>query len=255
MLRIRQEQFQAIRTHSRIQFEREMVQHLGTFAPRLFEIRGEPAFSQLVHSGIQTAAGYGFTNRGPIRFYLETMVALGSEFDTDPQLQDVIRTLGQTDEADQMKRADQLFQDVSRFLEKTKGPKNRYAIQALERLRLLKRYPPAGSPESLQSELIERMQRTYPQKCLTVGEEPLRILIDSASNQARRALDVNTPAGISMLTALMFALGHGVMRDPLYPWVAQTLTDPVYGDPTQRIERLYRRANTYLDATLDYLAA
>ncbi len=254
MLKIRKEQIQAIKAHTLVQFEQEMVQHLGTYAPRLFEIRGEPAFSRLVHWGVQKAAGYGFTNRGPTRFFLETMVALGSEFDTDPQLPDVGHMLGQTDEADQMKRADQLFKEISRFLEKTKGPKNRYAIQALENLRLLKLYPDARAPESLQPELIERMQLTYPQKSRFIGKEPLISLIDSASEQAR-ALHVNTPAGISLLTALMFALGHGVMRDPLYPWVSQTMTDPTYGDSEQKIERLYSRAKTYLDATMKHLAA
>ena len=62
MLQIRQEQFQILKTHSLVQFENEMLQHLSTFAPRLFEIRGEAAFRELVRSGIQTAMGYGFTN-------------------------------------------------------------------------------------------------------------------------------------------------------------------------------------------------
>ena len=94
----------------------------------------------------------------------------------------------------------------------------------------------------------------YPEKSRYIGETPSIALIETATGTAHTH-QIDTPAGITLITALMFALGHGVMHDPLYPWVAQSMTDPKYGNAEQRIERLQNRAKTYLDATLAYLEA
>ena len=37
-----------------------------------------------IRFGLERAGSYGFTIRGPVRFYIELMVRLGCDFDTDP---------------------------------------------------------------------------------------------------------------------------------------------------------------------------
>src|SRR5262245_64449839 len=86
-------------------FEDDMVSHLRRFAPRLFELRGEPTFRALIRLGADRAGRYGFTNRGPVRLFVELMVILGCDFDTDPMLPWAARDLSESPSYDQMSRA------------------------------------------------------------------------------------------------------------------------------------------------------
>ena len=61
------------------------------------------------------AEGYGFTNRGPLRLFIEMMFLCGSGFDTDPQypaVGAVLRAAG-----DQMQRAQMIFLEAKELRE------------------------------------------------------------------------------------------------------------------------------------------
>ena len=97
MLVIRDQQMQAFAQNAKKQFEAETVPHISRFAPRQFEILGEKTIGQIVSLGIERAEKYGFTNRGPVRFYIELMFMFGSDFDTDPQYPWAAELLGGSD--------------------------------------------------------------------------------------------------------------------------------------------------------------
>lgn len=85
MLIIRKETMEVFEEALLRNFEDEMVQHIKQFTPRHSEIIGEQCVRQVAKMGIERARQYGLTNRGPVRFYIELMFMLGSNFDTDPQ--------------------------------------------------------------------------------------------------------------------------------------------------------------------------
>jgi hypothetical protein len=58
-----------------------------------------------VRKGIERAAGYNFTLRGPLRFYVEAMLSFGSDFNTDPQLAWAVEVLNDASEPDELSRA------------------------------------------------------------------------------------------------------------------------------------------------------
>src|SRR4051794_26634806 len=80
VLTIRNEQVEAFRLAALRAFEDDMVRDLKGFAPAIYETRGEPILRQLIRVGIGRAKGYGFTNRGPVRLYIELMVLFGCDF-------------------------------------------------------------------------------------------------------------------------------------------------------------------------------
>ena len=74
------------------------------------------------------------------------------------------------------------------------------------------------------------------------------IFIDEAAQLAKR---YSFPVrGAVLLCSLMFAFGHGCTRDPLYPWISQTMEDDRITDPASRAERLEKKAITWLDHVL-----
>ena len=77
-------QMDAFALSIRQRFEKEMVDHLHTFAPPRCELAGLEAVTQLVSLGIDRAHAWGFTKRGPVRLYLEMLMLFGWGFDEDP---------------------------------------------------------------------------------------------------------------------------------------------------------------------------
>jgi hypothetical protein len=234
------------------QFKSELLQGLSVFSPELHALRGDGVFLRVIEDGLAKAARYGFTNRGPIRFFLECMLTYGIEFDVDFQIRDLGERLTHRHLNGQAWHADQAFVAIERYQLQTRGRDNDYAVQALNRLAPFLERLDALHEDSLEADLLGVLASIYPEKFQYVGEDRLRRLAAVARDEATR-FAIATPSGVGLLAGLMFALGLGISRDPLYPWVRDTLTRPAVQDPARRIERLRRKTRLYLRATLNNL--
>src|SRR3989442_14701095 len=85
MWNIRQEQTDTLRQTALQKFEDEMVEHLKQSHAEHWKVMGEADGRRVIQLGIKEAGRYGFTNRGPVSFYIDLMVMFGSHFYTDPQ--------------------------------------------------------------------------------------------------------------------------------------------------------------------------
>jgi hypothetical protein len=249
MLRIQAAQAELLRQGMLAQFESEMVAHLRDFAPKLFQLRGEACVREMVRQGVSRARDCGFTNRGPVRFYIELMFGFGAAFDTDPQYPWAHAT--RTDlELDQGYRAGRIYRSMQDYLEKVAGANGEHALAALRRLR-------AGGWEAIlppgpgiEQSLLQGLRSSYPKKFDYVGIEALRGLIAVAAT-AVQEMQVRTREGLALSVALMYGFGSGVFTDPLYPWVTGTLARD--GASVEgRVERLYQKSCTYVDAVLEH---
>ena len=247
MLTIRSEQMTAFERGMFQEFEEEMLVHLQSFVPRLFEIRGEEAFRQVIHLGLDRGSGYGLSLRGPLRFYIECMVTLGCEFDTDPQFPWALETFGR-EGVEEMERAEEAHLALTAFDAATIGSDGASGLRALRGLRDWK----AGLAVAL-PDLPDALAELYPERADYVGRDALQILIDQAF--ASTLAYGLAQEGTVLLAGLMFALGHGITRDPLYPWVQNTLSPGPTDELDTRVERLFKKSRTYLDATLSYYEA
>lgn len=247
MLIIRPEHREALRQAAMRGFEDEMVEHCFAFSPRLCKVLGEPQVRVVIRRGIETTRGYGLTNRGPVRLYIELMFLLGSGFGADPQYP-WVKPILDGDQA-QMDRADALFLRATDYLEQVHGPDSAYLKAALEDLAIVARHPLIFSSESLVPGMLEEMARTYPQKAAYLGEPALRAVIDLGIGKARTYGFADMRA-TALLIVLIFAFGHGFDDDPLYPWIKRTLHDDTIVDAAARAKRLETKAVTWLDRVL-----
>ncbi len=252
MFRIRQEQLDALSEDALARFKASLLEEMARFAPKLFDIRGEESFRQLIDLGISKAGEHSFTKRGPIRLFIQAMLAYGCDFDSDLQLHQVTALLRNPNNLEQMQLADRLFAELQRFNSATKGENNRYAIAALQRLHSSAVFSDAHFQNNDIKQLISQLRQCYPEKVDYVGEEWLGKLFEHA-RQGAEDLGLPNPEGPAILLTLMFAMGQGVLRDPMYPWVHATLTDQKYGTAAERLRKLTNKAQHYLAATLQYL--
>lgn len=254
MWTIRHEQTEAFEKHHLEVFESEMVEHLTDFSPPLAKVIGVPRLHETVRLGISRAEAYGFTNRGPLRLYLEMMLVYGSYFDTDPLLPWAVTVLHDPQPVHQMTRAFALQDKESVYSAEVSGPKRAHAIQALRKLQASGEEILLDPRRDSAITLLEGLKQMYPQRSRYLGEDLLKGFVRFSRDSARD-YGFESHRSVALFTALGFSIGHAFSKDPLYPWVATALTDARIKDAKSREDRLYSKAMTYLKHVVAYLEA
>ncbi len=229
-------------------FEDEMVLHSRAFTPRLCEVLGEEQLRVALRQAITRAHSYGFTFRGPIRLYIELMFIYGSGFDTDPQypaIGEVLKASG-----DQMQRAEQIGESIHEdYREKVTGPGGIHVRKSQEAFLVFAQDRIRFSATDFVPEMLQQMNRFFPQKVAYTGQDQLSKLIEEGREEARR-YGLSSVRAEAMIVVLMFAFGHRCTEDPLYPWIGRTLHDERIIDAEARARRLEKKAVTWLKHVL-----
>jgi hypothetical protein len=247
MLTMRPDQVETFRQHHLQKFEDEMVDHSKEFSPKLCRVIGDEQLRVALRSATRRANGYKFTNRGPLRLFIEMMFLFGSAFDTDPQYGKVGEVLRISD--DQMVRAERIHQYSLEYFEKVSGTEAANVLHALKELSNLAQMPLRFSSDNLVEQLIQETTRIFPQKVAFIGEACVKTLIEDGVKEAD-SYGFFTVRQRTLIVILKFAFGHGCAHDPLYPWILTTLRDERIISPPARAERLEKKALTWLEHVL-----
>lgn len=246
MLIIRPEQMRALEKAQVERFANELVVHIESFAPIQFKSMGEEAVRNTISIGIKQSRQYGFTLRGPVRFYVEMMFMLGSYFDTDPQYQGIIQALFDKNEADEMSRADRLHKTLLVYIETVSGNEHDYERLAINRS-LQAQFDNvvefAGRPSS---DLVNVFYKIHPEKVQALGEPAIAALVNKANAIAAQRGSSWVAAG-PLFAGLMFTLGHGCFVDPQFPWVAKTLNNTKSTDTIGILKQLFQKFFIFLN--------
>lgn len=246
MFTINNNQIRALDEHAMRAFEQQLVAHAKTFAPRLVQTTSDEGLLLIVQNGISRAKKYGFTNQGPVRFYLELMLMFGSDFDTDPQLPWATEVLkSDTVIVNQMTRADNLHGEMLAYLDAVSGPEGAYRVAALHRLQNTRIEDIRISWADFENGITVLLKDIYPRKCAYLGA-PLLSSLAANGLKLARAYSLPDESGPALMTILPFFLGHGFAADPQFPWISTILQDVVIASPDNRIDRLQAAIKNYL---------
>lgn len=252
MLTIRDEQMRAFRRAEQLSFEASLVAHARAFAPRLATLRGDHALRQLVRRAVDDARGHGFDRRGPVRFWLEMALAYGIRWYDDPRLEKVHRHLRRHDLAQNF-RADSVYEALLDHVRQVDGTGKDHARAALQALLAVDWHAAMASRAPPQRTLRAIVEQASGRGPLVADEPALERTLDRAAG-ACAELMVDPGDGQLLLAGLMLGFGHGVLDDPMYPWVRCTLTSGS-GNCARRCQTLARKARWYLRATVQHWAA
>ncbi len=254
MLIIRKEQMEIFEQTALRNFENDMIDHLKDFSPGHSRALGPDGVRKTVRLGIDRAATYGLTDRGPVMFYIEMMFMLGSYFDSDCQYPWAPRILTDETIEQQAERADTLFDQLMEFVDMAAGPGREYAIESLTKAGRLDFKELCHVQTGMKADLLSRLRHNYPQKCRFIGEAALNELVEKGRETAQN-YSLENDAGIICFTWLMFTLGHGFDRDPLYPWCESILNSEDIDDPLKRAEKLYSVFRVYITKAIEHLTS
>ena len=237
MLVIRAEQMERFKKTALSSFEDEMVAHLAEFSPPLYKAVGEEQMRKVVQLGRSQAAQYGFTYRGPVRLYLELMLLFGSHFDTDPQYPWAAEILINQESGTQMQRAERLYEKTMDYRKNVAGPGDAYTLDALKKIAVFAKHPLTITADDFIPAMQREIAQIYPQKAAYVGSAGLEALIRKGMGGALRQ-QFTTVHGMTLVTLLMFLLGHGCGADPIYSWIRKILNNTVTSTPELKAQAL-----------------
>jgi len=293
MLVIRDQQMQVFKDNAKKQFEAETIRHISRFAPKQYEILGEKTIGQIVRKGVERAEKHGFTNRGPVRFFVELMFMLGSDFDTDPQYPWVAEILGGSNQFELQRPEATDSGSEPATDESDQVPHEQPQAGALKSKPALVNSPPdqmtragqlyqkamryiemaAGTELEYEREALYRIVGPTPVAFKFPGDDTSGIsaffrkvypqkcdyIGDSALEElVRRGISSAAAFSRSAKAAVIFAglmliFGHGCLSDPQFPWIANTLEKDAPGDVNTRIEHLWSKTRIYLENALKEL--
>lgn len=247
MLRITQKQMEALDAVAWRNFELEMLAHSKEFSPILCRVIGDERIMLALRQAIARAQKTGFSNRGPIRLYIELMFLCGSDFHTDPTYPGLKEILESKE--DQMIRAEKIYEAMVAYNETVAGEGNINVHKALAWLGSIADKPLVVNEKDFEAQMQEELYKAFPQKVDYAGEKGIQTLI-----QTGKALGIEQQftsyRGHALLVILMFAFGHGCAKDPLYPWIYRTLHDDRIKGPDARAQRLEKKSLTWLKHVL-----
>jgi hypothetical protein len=264
MLVIRKSQMEVFEKIAVRRFEDGLLDHLRTFFPAHAATLGDQQLGRVIRYGLQRAQSRNVQTERGVYQYLALMFMLGSLFDEDPQLpwaaaQEPLTppaaTAGEPAESAPAPPAEvpetpdaqieRVYGEAMAFLDQTAGPDNGFLHQTLNLLRQPQVFDGLPAAPSFGHRLLLLLQALAPAKYQALGDEPVRALVRSGYEAAKRHGFVTEP-GMMNYIALAYVLGSGFDRDPVYPWAAATLSDPALVNPAQRSAALRETALAHL---------
>ncbi|TDH18496.1 hypothetical protein EXU57_23145 [Segetibacter sp. 3557_3] len=249
MLVILNKQMEVFKAHALKNFEEEMVEHIREFFPNHFKAIQEKGIRNTIEYGYLKARKYGLSTKRNVCLYINNMMLLGSNYETDPLYPSIRLILNDETEEHPNYRVDKLCEKVLDITHQIMGRQNVFLIRAL--LNIL-----SNSDTLLETVMNGRtsgplyyLNQVFPQKYAAVGEPDLLKMIGIGTRNARR-YGITSQPNLLIYFVCMFMLGSGFDRDPKYAWAGKILNDPGSSDQSEKVEALYNSAINNLRTAL-----
>jgi hypothetical protein len=247
LLVIRHEQLQVLQEIPRHNIEAQFAQLLFRHYPKECRSAGDDRIRKFVQNGIQGAAGHGYLTLDTIGLYINLMMILGSDFDSDPQFGWAQSQLDDFSLAPP-ERIRALFRTTVKYLDQVVGTDSGHIVRAMVRIRKHDFEAPfAGA--ALENELAALLIQFYPEKAKFQGDDVNLTLIHGATQRAA-VHGIHGPNGISAYVTLAFMLGIGFDTDPMYWWAADSLAEMKALGERAALARLVVRSRDHIEASL-----
>jgi hypothetical protein len=223
MMVIQHAQMAAFKEASLNKFEGEMVAHLKKYFPSHFNMIGENGIRNAVKYGYKNAKNYGFTSKRNVCQYLNTMILLGSNFDTDPQypwVKDILAEAGKGANA----CSDQLMDATLEYVRAITGTQHIHLNRAL----LYLHHNADAVFDALMNKSYKGylyfLEKLYPKKYEVVGLDNINGMIRMGKVNAYK-YNLRSEPEMLLYVVLMFIMGSGFDSDPQFPWAKNILDD------------------------------
>ena len=219
MLRISSAQFQQLWLS---RFTDEVSEHLRRYFELPCFIAGDACVRETIRLGVSRARYWGLTLEASGQSYIDHMIMLGSDFDTDPQIPWAREVLER--KQPELARMDSLHAQTADYMARTAGAGSRNAFFAVARARTQGLCPDLSVPPSQAlAEVASWLERMYPEKYRLVGYRLPQLVQHAEATASQYGFE--RPRALGRVLGMMFLMGGGVCDDPMTPWVGAIVRD------------------------------
>jgi hypothetical protein len=220
-------------------FEEEMVAHIQEFFPAQMMMMQEVGVRNTIRYGYVRAVKHGFTTKRNVCLYLNNMLELGSNFDTDLQYPWAQSILQDSSEQNASFRIDKLSDKTLDLIIQIAGINHLPLYRALLNLH---KHSDVIFETLIHSDLTSATQRLkllFAHKYEIIGEVNMRNLIQYGINKAPD-YGLTSESNRLMYIVFMFMMGSGFDKDPQYAWAGEILKDTGIKDQNEKVKLLYQ---------------
>lgn len=240
MLIINDNQINEFKAAALKNFEEVMVGHVKAFFPNHFKSMKEENIRNTIRYGYSRAKSHGFTTERNVCLYLNNMLVLGSNFDTDPLYPWTYKILHENNIQDSKSRIDHLSDTMEKIFGRIRGARYADINKAL-----LYVHQNADSlyrrvMESDLDDALSIFNDIYPKKFEVVGAPDLKRLTRLGETKAAE-YGITVEWCVLAYVIFMFMIGSGFDKDPQFPWAAESLNNPSITRQEDKINKMYRK--------------
>ena len=226
MLTISSAQMSAIGEAAAETLVMELVGHARTALPSAVVGCDDAAVAKATRTALRRAMRLGWTTTGPARHYVECALLFGCDVAHDPFHPWFAQGL-----ASAATRADGTHADAADATHAALlaawpmlfGEDSQRLPRALDRLMRFDAVRAFDSTAMLETRIAEVLHLLYPGKWLAASDAARQALARAGVERCARGMHAATSGQIA---CLQLYFGHGVLIDPLYGWVRETLAPP-----------------------------
>lgn len=250
-IKITNEQLKQFKPYVFENYISELVDHCDKNYPYLKATLGEAQLRQTLTECVDKAEKHGYTQRGPVQFYIDMLIVLGIDCENDLQYPWIKQTIEKNKHLSQISQTSELYAVLVEYLEKITGNQNQCLYKALEKLQLLKLTSLNVKKEHYIEDVHHLLYEIYPEKYQQTAKENITEFIKQGATKAYYDYGFEEANHATLIVLLMFFLGHQFDHDPFYQWASVEKSNTEIGqDIDSKAEKLAARAKIWLTAYL-----
>ena len=196
----------------------ELVEHCDKKFPHLRKTMGEEKLRQTLRQSVEKAKKNGFTQRGPVRFYIEMLIIFGWDFESDPQYPWIKESLQNNQDLSNFDASMELYREVDKYLDNIYGENNKHLVAVADKLQQLTLDNAKVTEKHFMQDILTLLEEIYPQKYHLAEREQLKKLVEKGIQKSRNDYQFEQLNHIGLVILLMFSFGHEFDHNPFYQW-------------------------------------
>lgn len=219
LLRITKAQFEQLWL---TQFTERIHEHLRFYFELPCRVAGDACVRETIRLGVTRARRWGLTREASAQSYIDHMVMLGSNFDSDPQLPWAREILER--KQPELVRMDSLHAQARDFMARSAGVGSKNLFFAVARARAHGLCPELSAPPSRALDHVAAwLGWMYPEKYRLVSHRLPELVARAEATAFTHGFE--RPSALGRILGMTFLMGGGVSDEPMAPWVGAILRD------------------------------
>lgn len=218
-IKLGQQQLEMLQPRAFDLYITELIEHCKQTFPKLTQRLPEPELRTALIEALKKTTQNGITDNQPTLYYIDLMILLGADFQTDPQYAWINDWFIETANYSQLAQTGYLHGDCLDYLGEMYGDNDIHKYATANQLKEFDLSHYTLSAENFDEEILFILKDIFPKKAELVGDKALTNLITQAKQTAANDYQYTRVDQTAYFIITCYLYGHQFNADPFIPEV------------------------------------